>query len=47
MKDVITGLIAMYIGGLIGTLILFAAGKIGIFTRKRRAHRRSIYKTSI
>lgn len=47
MKEIIAGLIGIYTGGLIGTLILFTAGKIGIFTSKRRAHRRSIYKTSI
>lgn len=40
MKDVITGLIAMYIGGFLGTSILFMLGKIGLFTKKRRKNRR-------
>lgn len=47
MKEIIETIIGIYVGGAIGTLMLFAAGKIGLYTEKRKKHRRSIYKTII
>ena len=37
-------IINIYFSGVIGTLILFAAGQIGIYTAKRKRNRRSIFK---
>lgn len=47
MKEIIEMLIGVYVGGVIGTLMLFAAGKIEAYTEKRRTHIRTIYKTII
>ena len=47
MEEIIAGIIGIYIGGVIGTLILMTLGKIQIYTPKRKARKRSIHTINI
>lgn len=46
MVEILEILVPAYVGGVIATLILFAAGKLGMYLN-RRTHNRSIYNVSI
>ena len=47
MGEILAKLIFLYSVGILVTEMLFVAGKIGLFTRKRRTSKRSKNKISI